>query len=622
MTDGQHLAISFGLEFEHTFAFHDVLLLDILYEFKLDGEILDIIKDPRRIPHKHFLSISPPSHQRYRWPSWILLTTDNDYGKNRTESKGTRANAFGHYLGKEGSDDDLKDAKDAKFYLRPYLLEALLIAQKILGSKGFSASVNADKPEGGQKPLQLEGYDISEITSFADTDYYKWTLMNDSTLIGATKRELIRHIPFSIDELEWDSWGVELVTPVFKFSRLREAAGTVHNYLSTIRHSAGEIAPTIDDPKKSPSDAKHAAFDSVWAGTHCHIGWDIKRLKEKDYVNLLKHLAFITMAQENMISSLHPRRRRGKGKPLGDVRLLSPRRKLPFLTNLDEEARLVTENEDRVADISRRYVAISETKSSRDKFKEWMDEQALDIYEVEIVPDIYEVTLKGLAQALWDEPDLNNKNQDKKQELERLRHALNFGNKSMRDYPRNNLIYYGNLIDTLREVVGSADPSKISKPTIEFRQHAGCVLDANEIVHWVKLLFALCHFAEQQAEKPVAPASEAGKPQSRWERELSKYNVDPEKLTFELEVAKFFGSASWLGLDKDEVVYWTKRLQHYVEEDAREAHTGLSLAPRTRKIGRVSKEKKLRASSRVEEGKARKAEQWRREQLRQFLASI
>ena len=609
-TRKEYLAISFGLEFEHTFAFHEDLLREILADFSLLS-VREIIKDPRRIPHKHFLSIYPASHQRYRWPSWVLLTTDNDYGLRNAHSIGGRANEKGHYLGKANSKNNLEGQK---LWLRPYVLEPLLIARKVLRSKNFSASVNGEKINAREDEFKFQDFGLNDIAVSARPTYSSWSLMNDYTLIGATKQELTTNLPHYIsvsNKDDWDSWGVELVSPVFKVSNLREAATSVHDYLSTLRHSAGQTGSTIVN--NSTNDAKHAAFDSVWAGTHCHIGLDARRIMAIDYVNLLKHLAFITMAQENLISSLHPRRRRGYGKPIDDVRLPSPVRSVAFQTASEEEDRLVRENEERVADITRRYVALSETKSSRGKFVEWMKEQDLDTDNV---------TLKSLAQALWDEPNLN-KTQGKREELEHLRCALNF-NLGWIDSSRNTLIYYGNVIDALLDMVDGVDPSHISKPTIEFRQHAGCVLDANEIFHWLELLFALCRFAEQQAEEPFKLTSDPTQPQTLWEWELSKYDVNPEKETFDLTLSEFFGGDRWLGLDQGEVAYWTERQRRYVNEDSTVRHpaSGLPLAPRARKVGRVSKDpKKLRASTRVEEGKAKKAEQWRREQLRQFLES-
>ena len=245
-----------------------------------------------------------PSHaRRTRWPEWVLKVGEDD----ECISDGPITPGVPAYEYQE----DL---------YRPYLLEPLLIAQGALAAANCSASVIGDTNDyPNPSPALLSGQVAHVIcVGRADLDFRKWNLTNDRSLIGATKAELRTKLGWLVNESnqnEWDSHGVELISRVFAHSDRLNACKEIHKYLTALTHKVSTPPSSASNSSSKPSfpvDAKYGAFDSVWAGTHVHVGFNAENPADIS-LPFLQHLVFILLVNEPLISKLHPKYRSGIG---------------------------------------------------------------------------------------------------------------------------------------------------------------------------------------------------------------------------------------------------------------------------------------------------------------------
>ncbi|KAL8725274.1 MAG: hypothetical protein Q9181_006474, partial [Wetmoreana brouardii] len=263
-TSSPPLPLTFGLEFEHLLAFHESLLTPLL------PPNTRIIKP---IPYSSRIALR-------RAPEQYLLTRPQYIGWALTSPS-----SYPSLFGTDWHNECLQ-----KYGYRGYADEILRLEKKILEQSGCDAVVHDDK---------------GKMRNFE-----KWHLTTDSSLVGATAKELASALGDRNDEEglgEWDSSPVELVSRVLPLDEEEASFTEIAHFLSALKPSSSLTATATNEDK-------FKTFTTPWCGLHVHIGLPPSNSPNNCNFSfplpLLQHLAYITIIYEPVLSSLHPRTRR------------------------------------------------------------------------------------------------------------------------------------------------------------------------------------------------------------------------------------------------------------------------------------------------------------------------
>ena len=227
--------LSFGVELEMIMAFHETLLLPHLPR---GATVLkDVPKDQEPMLRRH------PHDERYR--SWAVITEDPHPA---TPQPNCALEIGGHY--------------------RAYCFEAIKVAQSLLG---------ADTR-------------VHESCFRKSQDFSTWQVQNDTSLSGysaAKKAESFPNLNGKTDE--YDTWGVEVVSPPFSLCDLDGAMASTKQLLGQLNKS------------------KSAVQSDEQCGLHVHIG---RKDNSEFDLSTLKHLAYLLIVYEDALFSLRPKTRR------------------------------------------------------------------------------------------------------------------------------------------------------------------------------------------------------------------------------------------------------------------------------------------------------------------------
>jgi len=419
---------------------------------------------------------------------------------------------------------------------------------------------NFDKNSGAPQSHALHpGLEPALVVQRKDSlNYKKWMVTRDNSVYPATQREIIAALGLSEeDRKEWNSDGIELVSKTYHYDDIDSGCQKLARYLAQFRYvgtvKPGQRTPADSDGEEDDSAATIArwhsstndgmdnemtwgAFDTVFAGTHVHIGLDWVDEKGVD-LDFLRHLSFLIISNEQLISSLHAFKRRGKltsFTPVEDVFT-------PITQRTGSEKELA-----RVTELKEKYVTQHCLISNESSFLAYTGS----------LPRVGTTTpeIQQEAANFFFNPNLTTK-----QLFE-----------NVQKQGRGGEPYHGVLVDLHRLAkrdqwtrLSPGEREGTTPPicTIEFRQH-GCTLDADEVKHWVKFLFALVRLAEKRAQQTTdyfdAPLKPAEGNSSLVEQQMAKYSTAP----FTVEA---FCSAKNLDLPQDEIDYWKARVDQYAD---------------------------------------------------------
>jgi hypothetical protein len=517
-------ATTFGIELEFVFAFKEYQLKNILSKYDLSA---DIIKTMTPEEHRDLVATFgiangqdvPAYSCRQRSPSWALHVPNTDLVCRLYQHKGMFS---------------AKSTKN-KRGLRRYVMEPLLIAKQCLAQKGLPSNVvgwietnpsQRDNPEAARISWpQEESTDDSVMLRNALVDYSKWTLVNDHTIVGALRSQLQDHLERKgvvRDEIaDWDSYGIEMISPVFELAKKEDAFKEVGNYLTALRTK------------------ETSTFDSVWASSHVHVGFNFERPEDMPILQL-QHLAYILVQHEDLISKCHPRSRCGVRLP----------QKEPEELQYDEE-------EDFDPDASfERPPAPTEEELARE------DDQHVLVVEKEYTGcqkgvENVRSNAQHLAEQLQRE-NLTTKDAIFQQDgtifelVGRLQRTNAAGN-----FERGYMYNFANLVNLALQ----QSSWKPVKPTVEFRQHA-CALDPTVLKHWVSFLESIVRKADEMASSPVQEDEMQG---SFASREEAKYMAGREKGSWPSQSMRTF-CVGFLDLNDEAGEFWQGRYDLYKDD--------------------------------------------------------
>ena len=286
------LAITFGVEFEMVLAFHEKDLVRIMRQNNIEAQIK---KEFSKAEHVALLGTSEryknlAASQRSHFPGWALLTNEDDPVLALDENELPRCGL-----------------------LRRYLMEPVVIAQDALQQNGCQSEVVG--------PAKLYPNDLQGIATHRspaevqhafqeELDYSEWALMGDYSLTGATKAQLLVACPGRITKANvgsWDSFGIELVSRIFQVADKEPSISEMGSYLAALEGS------TTSEDARQDSDTHCSTLNSVFAGTHVHIGFNINGVEEvREAFPVFQHLAYILISHEDLLTQLHPLHRSGE----------------------------------------------------------------------------------------------------------------------------------------------------------------------------------------------------------------------------------------------------------------------------------------------------------------------
>lgn len=523
-------ATHFGIELEFVLAFKEDLLDSTLSKYNIEAEIVKQLND---LQHKGILtgamSIGNASYTcRSRYPSWGLLVPKHDTTREQGED-----------LHMSYTSLELPNRST-----RRYVMEPLLIAKDCLQRHGLDANVigwiGPARSLNAQE-IPFPGQDKSIMIRNSEVDYTKWTLTNDTTLVGLLRSQLQDRLleqGVALGDMErWDSYGLEMISPVFELKKQTEALETVGKYLNSLCGDDTSI------------------LESIWASTHVHVGFNFEKPEDMPML-LLQHLAYMLVLHEDLLSKCHPRSRCGvrlaKVEPLHtgpgseDDEIFDPNAPYESPPGLSPEA-VEQANEEGVLTFEATYTGVDDTPGAGN-----VESNARHLRK-QLPEHSSQNQAQGIREIIF---------QDGGNIFDLAKHLQQKRDNSAELY-RGYIYNFSNLYNLAR-----SDPSGAPiKPTIEFRQHA-CTLDVKVLQHWVKLLEAIVRTAERKATQMTQYNSSRPLDQSQSfaEREGSKYpssNRTASPWPYE-SMTEFCGAL--LELDEEEGRYWQERYDQYKDD--------------------------------------------------------
>jgi hypothetical protein len=539
-------ATTFGIEFEFIFAFHEDLLKQILSDYYIEADIVKILTNSQ---HSELLGEdgnifdSNRSHNcRNQYPSWGLQVPSTDVVFNTL-----------HFRQK------FPTGLSNGYAVRRYVMEPVLIAKKCFESMKLPCNVvgwtQSDVASPGNHEVARLVYpdqpgDVLIRNSLVD--YSKWTLTNDDTLIGALKSQVrsclseqgIREETWH----QWDSHGIELISPIFTFAKKDEALLHIEKYLRSLGNNHSTILP------------------SVWASTHVHIGFNFEKSSDIS-TPLFQHLAYILLLHEDLISGCFPKSRSGIKIEEQAPEEPSPppfdENDEPFDPNQEfDHLPLTAEEEIQIANehvlaTEAKYTGIGNVESNLQYFRDQIGLSIINSQQQD----------RTIENSIFKE-------QGDIFSLIKLLQRPN--NPQRKDGPRFRGYIYN--FANLWAFATNETTWKPIKPTVEFRQH-DCTTDAGVVNHWIIFLEALVRIAEKMPFR------------------MTKYNSKTQldtSMTYSAQQRDKYPSGegigrswpydnmyrfciSFLGLGKEEAMYWQGRYDlHASDRPVRNIHEDVS----------------------------------------------
>lgn len=261
-----NLKLSFGVELECVFGFHESLLIEHLKTLNVAASAIvkdltdDMRRDFRRCRMDYMVT-------RRQYLGWALTSPVPLLSSGEQTPTGMRLDKYG---------------------CRPYADEILQVAL----------------------PLLPAGTDFQSLVYQGKRDTFsQWHVCEDTSIMGADKQTLVASLGDRIDDANtWDSHGLELVSRILEPSAA--AFAEISSYLSSLRGDAA---------------SRHGAFITDHCGMHVHIGLpppagaqDGDVLPSFD-LSTIQHLSYLLVMYETEFSSLHPASRREGGVSQMDV---------------------------------------------------------------------------------------------------------------------------------------------------------------------------------------------------------------------------------------------------------------------------------------------------------------
>ena len=510
-------AITFGLECEHILAFRQDELEDILRD--RNTPYLRIQKTHSVWGSKILLSYGRewgwtvcPSRRRQQYPSWVIVQNQRDAAASEILDNIQRFKSS-ETFGNGGRHD---------FIHTIYTTKPFLIAKRVLTHHSLDVDICAyvDHQASRDEPVCLKGSttDFKSAKLLRDT---AWTLTRDASVIGLLKSQLIeRSSNISKTDVDrWDSHGVELVSPVFNLT------------LNGKREACTQLGARVQALK---SGRTYDMLESIWAGLHVHVGFDVA--KHKDEYNsklrgILQHLAYLLVAQEPLITSMFPKSRSGRPEATrstdASISEDDVRNEIQVIwpdEELDRSYRWTDapSSEDSVRAFEAAYTGWADLHSNR----AWVDQQSVEAGKQPSDANRRSHIFQGPHH--W--PQVQHLDPEN-------------GSEPYRCYIYN----FSNIYNYL---AFNPDRSSSEKPTVEFRQHE-CCLDTTKIRHWLDFLEAIFRKAEALYEQEGSGATYL-------ERQSSKYGS-----AFPFRSLMYL--CHWLGLDDGECAYWEERQASFQE---------------------------------------------------------
>lgn len=245
--------LTFGVELEMVLGFHYDLLRKQL-DKNPDKSSWKVVRQPRYLKRQ---STQGTMYHTRQYQAWAL----------HNPSAGNVADTVALVDGKDPTDRSVHQA---------YLEEPLEIARDVLQPALHDIAIHSD--------LQTK-----------QSDFSSWTLVRDPSIDSLSRQQLSD--AFDRDELlparteEWDSYGIELVSPVM--SSTEQATADLTAALSTL-HSNG-------------TNPYHDITTTTQCGLHVHIGTPTGHALP---LPVLQHLAFLHLVYEHELDRLLPLHRR------------------------------------------------------------------------------------------------------------------------------------------------------------------------------------------------------------------------------------------------------------------------------------------------------------------------
>ncbi|MDI1491253.1 MAG: hypothetical protein OHK93_002461 [Ramalina farinacea] len=423
--------LTFGVEIEHVFAFHQSLLQAHLDDTKDTSSIVkEIDEETRRgmrlVPLRYLAT-------RKLYNGWGL-TGPTSYPSGEAESS---------Y--QEKFEEQLQN-----YGYRGYGNEPLHVAQKALSEKTIFTE-------------SALGVHVHDSFKRKPTDFGKWQLVNDVSLLGLPRDDLAAALEdkeeagfSSVKAHQWDSHGIELVSRVLPFAK--DSFKEIEDYLDVLKG-------------KRAKRSRHRAFVSELCGLHVHIGHStyLEQGEQRTGFPLstLQHLAYILVVYEGAISTLFPSSRCGEGG----------------ISGMDLNS-------------NRSKFFKEPTGATTDAPEPTFQQLQSPDYKVPPMEDSPPFCFREARSRIFAE----------EQSYESLANLM-----CPERVERNAIV---NFMYTAR---GPGEGAQ----TVEFRQHEGC-LDASGIQWWVKFCAGLLHFAERMVWRHGASPDYGGEGYKwvEWDEEI------------------------------------------------------------------------------------------------------
>jgi Putative amidoligase enzyme len=512
-------AVTFGLELEFNLSFTEPELLKTLDEF--DIKYITIQKKHSEGAHGDLLAKNQYPHScRSRYPSWaVVMPMDS-----REPFMNSLLTASMHNTTEEITKKLVRH--------RGYISEPLLMARTLMNVHDLDPNVRAviRNFAQGLPEIRLPGSTSeSDYLLCRSPDYTRWTLATDCSLIGSLKSQLISHLPCKINSTNrgnWDSHGIELISPIFQLSNKQAAINDLSAHLSAL-HSR----ETID------------ILPSTWAGLHIHIGF---AASEPEEINLptLQYLAYILLAHEDLITFLFPRHCSGLEQP-PTTKPAEPVDPSAGMSDAEyeiwweaEQARLDAQEANTASPTFTETSTAGSSPYDTETDEQRNEQQVLTAertftnhqnklsnarYLVSVLGAAHPLPPFGLADAMFSTTSVS--------DLVHLLQKPKNTSDPLGDVYRGYMYNFANILSFVETGKG--------KPTVEFRQHE-CCIDADDVAKWVDFIHAVVRKAEA-----AAMAGESYMDMLRW-------NIEE------------FGE--WIGLERADIDYWVERQIRFGKE--------------------------------------------------------
>lgn len=570
-------AVSWGVECEFILAFHRDRLRQILTHFD-NAHRPSVVSDDDDIDHETLLrnakddiGSSQAWDTRERWPTSLLAVHDADTPMTVKHYGSDELAAQWYYY--ETFDSEIRSRYHGKKYHRTFALEPMLIAQDVLRQSNLSVRpvgmtvlpsevrhgllVNSNRDIDTRMVL-YPGLLEPHVTLPEDQLLYDtWIMTRDMSVPPAERNEVQKKFVLSDAETgRWDSDAIELVSPKFDRNEFHEAFGELKDIFHALRYHKYErdsinlesMKRSLQGQNEDRSEKTHGfrggygTLESVFAGTHVHIGLNLEN-QSISPLSILKHLAFIVLANEDLISTLHPYRRRGwpvkQVSPLSEVFPINKGR-----SSSKQKRYRITKEETRMSELTEKYITAYSLHSNRQWFMRsayksppstpgnpspTRDEQYHQLADRLLDPDSSsEAFFASIQETTYEDDGTINR-------------------------------HHGSIVDfsrIARNIGLETSHNRMPPCTVEFRQH-GCTLDADEIKHWVKFLFALVDLAQRRAYQKTDFEG----------RSLAVAAHEKEKYGEPIQSVEELCGPYNLNLPPEEIEYWKSRAQRYASEE-------------------------------------------------------